>query len=59
MSTGALSGIRVLDFGQYIAGPFAAMLGEHTDEVLQEIGYIKGEIEVLKDKKLVVQAAIP
>jgi crotonobetainyl-CoA:carnitine CoA-transferase CaiB-like acyl-CoA transferase len=26
MSTGALSGIKVLDFGQYVAGPFAAML---------------------------------
>ena len=26
MSAGVLDGIRVLDFGQYIAGPFAAML---------------------------------
>jgi crotonobetainyl-CoA:carnitine CoA-transferase CaiB-like acyl-CoA transferase len=26
MPEGALSGIRVIDFGQYIAGPFAAML---------------------------------
>lgn len=26
MSDGALSGIKVLDFGQYIAGPYAAML---------------------------------
>jgi crotonobetainyl-CoA:carnitine CoA-transferase CaiB-like acyl-CoA transferase len=26
MSKGTLSGIKVLDFGQYIAGPFAAML---------------------------------
>jgi CoA:oxalate CoA-transferase len=26
MSAGALSGIKVLDFGQYIAGPFAGML---------------------------------
>ncbi|MCX6001657.1 MAG: CoA transferase [Chloroflexi bacterium] len=26
MSEGVLNGIRVLDFGQYIAGPFAAML---------------------------------
>ena len=26
MSAGVLDGIKVLDFGQYIAGPFAAML---------------------------------
>ena len=33
---GALSGIQVLDFGQYIAGPLAAMLlGDHGAEVIR------------------------
>jgi len=36
MSQGALSGIRVLDFGQYIAGPFAAtLLAEQGAEVIK------------------------
>ncbi len=36
MSLGALSGIRVLDFGQYIAGPFAAtLLAEQGAEVIK------------------------
>jgi crotonobetainyl-CoA:carnitine CoA-transferase CaiB-like acyl-CoA transferase len=36
MSEGALSGIRVLDFGQYISGPFAAMLlAEQGAEVIK------------------------
>ncbi len=34
--SGALSGIKVLDFGQYIAGPMAAMLlGDHGAEVIR------------------------
>ncbi len=34
--TGVLTGIRVLDFGRYIAGPYcAAMLGEHGAEVIR------------------------
>jgi crotonobetainyl-CoA:carnitine CoA-transferase CaiB-like acyl-CoA transferase len=33
---GALEGIRVIDFGQYIAGPMAAMLlGDHGAEVIR------------------------
>jgi len=36
MSQGALTGIRVLDFGQYIAGPFAAtLLAEQGAEVIK------------------------
>ncbi len=36
MSQGALSGIRVLDFGQYIAGPFAAaLLADQGAEVIK------------------------
>jgi formyl-CoA transferase/CoA:oxalate CoA-transferase len=36
MSDGALTGIRVLDFGQYIPGPFAAMLlAEQGAEVIK------------------------
>lgn len=36
MSEGVLSGIKVLDFGQYIAGPFAAMLlAEQVAEVIK------------------------
>jgi crotonobetainyl-CoA:carnitine CoA-transferase CaiB-like acyl-CoA transferase len=34
--TGVLSGIRVLDFGRYIAGPYcAALLAEHGAEVIR------------------------
>ena len=33
---GALEGIRVIDFGQYIAGPMAAMLlGDHSADVIR------------------------
>jgi len=36
MTQGALTGIRVLDFGQYIAGPFAAtLLAEQGAEVIK------------------------
>jgi len=35
------------------------MLGEHTTEVLLEIGYTKEQIEDFKAKKLVMQAEIP
>ena len=56
MSAGVLDGIKVLDFGQYIAGPFAPMLGEQTTEVLLEIGYTKAQIDDFIAKKLVVQA---
>lgn len=36
MSEGVLNGIRVLDFGQYIAGPFAAtLLGEQGADVIK------------------------
>ena len=35
------------------------MLGEHTTEVLLEIGYTKEQIEDFKAKKLVLQAEIP
>jgi crotonobetainyl-CoA:carnitine CoA-transferase CaiB-like acyl-CoA transferase len=32
----ALEGIRLIDFGQYIAGPMAAMLpGDHTADVIR------------------------
>jgi crotonobetainyl-CoA:carnitine CoA-transferase CaiB-like acyl-CoA transferase len=37
----------------------APMLGEHTAEVLLEIGYTKEQIEDFKAKKLIVQAEIP
>ena len=37
----------------------APMLGEHTTEVLLEIGYTKEQIEDFKAKKLVLQAEIP
>jgi crotonobetainyl-CoA:carnitine CoA-transferase CaiB-like acyl-CoA transferase len=34
--SGALAGIRVIDFGQYIAGPMAAMLlGDHGADVIR------------------------
>ncbi len=34
--TGVLAGIRVLDFGRYIAGPYcAALLAEHGAEVIR------------------------
>lgn len=33
--TGALEGIKVIDFGQYVAGPLCAMmLADHGAEVL-------------------------
>jgi crotonobetainyl-CoA:carnitine CoA-transferase CaiB-like acyl-CoA transferase len=33
---GALEGIRVIDFGQYIAGPVAAMRpGDHSADVIR------------------------
>ena len=35
------------------------MLGEHTTEVLLEIGYTKEQVEDFKAKKLVLQAEIP
>jgi crotonobetainyl-CoA:carnitine CoA-transferase CaiB-like acyl-CoA transferase len=35
------------------------MLGEHTTEVLLEIGYTKEQVEDFKAKKLVLQADIP
>jgi crotonobetainyl-CoA:carnitine CoA-transferase CaiB-like acyl-CoA transferase len=35
------------------------MLGEHTTEVLLEIGYTKEQIEDFKAKKLVLQAEVP
>ncbi len=35
-STGPLSGVRVVDFGQYIAGPLAAMmLADQGAEVIR------------------------
>jgi len=37
----------------------APMQGEHTDEVLLEIGYTREQIEDFKARKLVVQAVVP
>ena len=37
----------------------APLLGQHTEEVLLEIGYSKEQIEDFKAKKLVIQAAVP
>jgi crotonobetainyl-CoA:carnitine CoA-transferase CaiB-like acyl-CoA transferase len=35
------------------------MLGQHTDEILLEVGYTKEQIEDFKARKLVVQAVVP
>jgi len=35
------------------------LLGQHTEEVLRELGYSQAEIDELKAKRLVVQAAMP
>jgi crotonobetainyl-CoA:carnitine CoA-transferase CaiB-like acyl-CoA transferase len=37
----------------------APMLGQHTEEVLSEIGYTKEQIEDFKAKGLVVQVKMP
>ena len=37
----------------------APMLGEHTDEVLLEIGYTRKQIEEFKAKGYIVQAHVP
>src|SRR4051812_16530993 len=34
--TGVLNGVRIIDFGQYVAGPMAAMLlGDHDADVIR------------------------
>ncbi len=53
-----LEGIRVIDFGRYIAAPYCGMvladrLGEHTDAVLQEIGFTTQEIAKLRELEVV------
>jgi crotonobetainyl-CoA:carnitine CoA-transferase CaiB-like acyl-CoA transferase len=35
------------------------MLGQHTDEILLEVGYSKEQVEDFKARKLVVQAVVP
>ena len=37
----------------------APMQGEHTEEILLEIGYTKDQIEDFKARQLVVQAVVP
>lgn len=37
----------------------APMLGQHTEEVLREIGYAAAQIEDFKAKKLIIQATVP
>jgi len=37
----------------------APMLGQHTEEILTELGYTKEQITELKEKRIIVQALVP
>jgi crotonobetainyl-CoA:carnitine CoA-transferase CaiB-like acyl-CoA transferase len=37
----------------------APMLGQHTEEVMTELGYTKEQISELKEKRIVIQADVP
>lgn len=63
-AVGPLAGLRVLDLTRFLSGPMATMVrgtttrirsappllvpGQHTDEVLEEIGYAADEIDQLR-----------